>query len=441
MKNKIAGVTAPVYTNTLGVISLYPKKNELYSTGTSGIASFAKNIVRHLPSKAVVFADYQSKPQEYTEGNTTVVRCFRQNSPFMWLNIVQNLNRFPSIRTVLIEFDFALYGSIFTSGLILPFIMLLKMLGYSVYVQSHSVVTNVFTLSGHLGIKENFIGKLKGHIMNTVFHFFYWIIGWCATGIILAEEALRTELAELVPAEKITVIPHGVDTELTRVSKKTARKILGIKPDENVVLFFGFMNWFKGADFFANAFKKTKTLLGKDARFIIAGGESATLKSKSHYREFYEQTLTTVQEAENISITGFVPQSDISLYFAACDLVVFPYRTFFSASGVLSLAMTYQKPFIVSKPISKLFTASDMKEPLKHAQLNVKDVTFALTDRACIETSKKVLRNGLKKKMVHFTGEMRRARDWNSIALKYKSLLLSPQYAGILKTGLAIYEK
>ena len=43
----------------------------------------------------------------------------------------------------------------------MPFLLILRTLGFRVNVVVHGVVIDVFELAGHLGIKDNFIGKIK----------------------------------------------------------------------------------------------------------------------------------------------------------------------------------------------------------------------------------------------------------------------------------------
>jgi glycosyltransferase involved in cell wall biosynthesis len=415
-------------SDTLGVISLYPKKGELYSTGTSGIASFTKNTVAHIENRSVIFAEYIKSPVEYREGDSLVNRCFKKNSPLLWLDLIKALKKYPEVKTLLIQFDFALYGDILTSCLFLPFLGILKLFGYKTTVQIHSVVNNVFKLYGHIGLSNDVIGKIKGSILNVIFKSFYIALGLFSTQIVVSEETLKHKLSTFIPHNKVAVIPHGVDTDLTPMNKAEARKALGISDDEHVVMFFGFVNWFKGADLFVKAYKNTSHLLGKKARFIIAGGESATLKNKAYYKEYFADTVYSIEESKSVNMTGFVPQEKIQQYFSAADLVVFPYRYFMSASGVLSLVFSYKKPFIISSELSQMFTSEDMSTALETVGLDKKDITFNLNTKSCLEVTEKVLRNGLKQKMIDMASYLRVTRSWKKIGAQYQEKIFSPTY-------------
>ncbi len=416
------------------VISPYPKQGEVYSAGASGIASYAKNVVSHMKNKVIVLADYAEEPIIYEEKNVLVVRCFKKNSPLMWVQITKELSQLNLIRNILIQFDFALYGSTLTSGLIIPFLTYLKLRRYTTSFVMHSVIEDILKLHGHVGLnlnkKTDFI---KGKLFNFVFHSFYTIAGLLVKNIIVLEEPLKTILAEFVPAKKITTIPHGVDHELKEMNKIQARKELGIPNDEHIVLFFGYVNWFKGADFFAKAFQNRPEILGKKVHHIIAGGRSSTMKAHTCYKSFFAEVMQYVCDTPHIQMTGYVPQKDIKKYFAAADIVVFPYRYFMNASGVLSLTFSYRKPFIVANTIAHMFDSPDFKEAFKAVGLTKQDITFNLNDKSLVKQTEKVLKNGLKKKMVDAATIIREKRQYAYTALHYENVLFKPDFEAVVK--------
>lgn len=426
------------HSQNLIVISSYPQKGEIYSGKVGGIASFAKNTVRYLPRMVVVIAEYFDEPEIYEEENSLVIRCFRRNDSFMWLEIMKTLFQFRTIRNILLQYDFALYGDTLTSCLVVPFLTILKLIGYRAFFVMHSVILDVFQLSGHLGLKNTTRDKIKGIFLNKIFHFFYLIIGFLAERVITTDEVLNRELSRYISSKKLLAIEHGVDTELAQVGKEYARRKLRIKKGEQMILFFGFVNWFKGADIYVSYFKNIQKLLDKKARFVIAGGESATLSKKDYYQEFYAEVKSEVERSSNIEITGFVPQEKIPLYFSACDLVVFPYRSFTSASGVLSLVLSYKKPFIVSSNIEGMLEAPDMKAGSGITYLRKNELVFDLSKESCLVLTEKVLQNGVKKKMVNFAQIIREKRDWKKTAVLYEQAIFVPSYKQANSAALAL---
>src|SRR3989344_767032 len=125
------------HQDSLIMISLYPKKGELYSAGTSGVASYAKNVVSHMNRKVVVLADCQGKKEMYEEGNVLIYRCFKRNTPTMWFSLFKALLEFSSIKNILIQLDFAVYGGVLSTSFVLPFLGFLKLLGYKTSVTMH----------------------------------------------------------------------------------------------------------------------------------------------------------------------------------------------------------------------------------------------------------------------------------------------------------------
>lgn len=423
------------HQNSILVVSLYPREGEVYSAGASGVASYAKNVVTHMKRNVVVLSDYEKKPEVYEEGNVLVVRCFKNKSPLMWGQLLRTIFEFSAVKHVLVQFDFATYGDWLTSGGVIPFLGVLKALKHEVSVINHHVVLDVTKLSGHVGLGRSLRDQVKGKIYNTAFHVFYKTLGIISKRIIVLEEPLRKKLLTILPRDHVITIPHGVDETLTSLPKDVARKKLGIPQNNYVVLFFGFVNWFKGADIFAKTFHDTHTLSGKKTTVLIAGGASPTLKDREYYQKYFTSVSETVDNSPSLHLTGYVPQEDIASYFSAADVVVFPYRYFMTASGVLSLVFSYKKPFIISCELEEMFHAPDFERALSAARLDTKDITFELTRPSLLAKTEKVLKNGVKRKMVKMAEAMRRERSYENTALRYEHVLfLSAAYNTSLPT-------
>lgn len=419
-------------SNTLLFISLYPKKGETYSAGATGIASYTKNIVSNLGKSAVVLADRRpDSPSIYRENQSLVLRCFTKNSSRMWLELFKTIRQFNHIKYIHLQYDSFMYGGIFTSGLILPFVALLRLLGYQPSVTLHSVVDDSLELRGHVGLDDNLLGTIKGKFYNFIFHTFYRLLSLFAVKIIVLEKTLVKKLLVIAPHAQVVAIPHGVDTTLQTQSRSSARQQLKISKKDLVVIFFGYINWFKGADFFASTFQNINRLLGRRIRFIIAGGISPTLKNKPYYQKYFNSIENTVSQSQSVSLTGYISQKDLSAYFAATDLVVFPYRHFMSASGVLSLVFSYQKPFIISNKLSEMFSTADFRQALRQAKLKQSDLTFNLTAKSCQNKTQKILKNGLLAKAQAMSHLMRHLRSYPQTSKIYYSTLVPASQAAI----------
>lgn len=410
-------------SETCFLISPYPHKGETYSAGLTGVASYAKNTVTNMKRPVIVLGQKQNGYKAYCEKNTLVMRVWQQNSLSMWIHIFHAMRRFPNVKNVLLQFDFGMYGSIIATSLVIPFLTLLKIYGYRVHVVNHHVVNDVHAISGHIGLGTGWKDGLRATIYNGIFHTFYRILGVLSEKVIVLEKALEETMRRYMNEKSVMTIPHAIDPSEKAVRKSDARRKLGIARDEEVVLFFGYVNWFKGADIFAKTFRNRKTLLGKKARFIIAGGRSPTMKTRDYYQKYYESVEKTVYGSATVDITGYVKQEEIALYFSAADIVVFPYRAFMCASGVLSLAFSFEKPFILSHALAGFLRSPDITEALEEARLEKTDLLFSLTKKSFGKAVERVLKNGLKDRMRHCARLLRERRAFYNNARFYDALL------------------
>lgn len=117
-------------------------------------------------------------------------------------------------------------------------------------------------------------------------------------------------------------------------SRDDARRTLGL--DGNVALFFGHVRPFKGLDIALRAWR----LLHANATLVVAG--EAWWKGEAEYREL-ARGLTNVRLDFR-----FIPDAEIATYFAACDVVLAPYRIE-AQSGVALTAFHFARPVIATK--------------------------------------------------------------------------------------------
>ena len=110
--------------------------------------------------------------------------------------------------------------------------------------------------------------------------------------------------------------------------------------ENNVILFFGLIRPHKGLDILIDAISLIKNDI-KNLKVLIIG-------------EAYEDMTKYSRKIESLNLSdlfvfnqSFVEEKNISKYFLSSDLVVLPYKSS-TQSGVLSLAMNFNKPVIVS---------------------------------------------------------------------------------------------
>lgn len=162
--------------------------------------------------------------------------------------------------------------------------------------------------------------------------------------IIAATEKEKRDLIDLynAPADKIAVIPCGVDMEMFHpLPKDEARSMLGMD-SARILLYVGRIEAEKGIEILIEAASLIKKSLKIEVR-IVGGGKEERDKIDS-LREQSRQLgighLTHFQEA--------VPQSELPLYYSAADLCVLPSR--YETFGLVALeALACGTPVIASK--------------------------------------------------------------------------------------------
>lgn len=150
----------------------------------------------------------------------------------------------------------------------------------------------------------------------------------------------------------------------TQLAKEEARQKLGLSKDGKYLLFFGFIRKYKGLDILLKAFAD-KRIQDEGVKLIIAG-------------EYYDkpdeyQAIIKEYNLENalVQANDFIPDSEVSTYFSAADMVVQTYKTA-TQSGVTQIAYYYHNPMLVTDvgglaelvPHNKVgyVTSTDIKE-------------------------------------------------------------------------------
>lgn len=161
---------------------------------------------------------------------------------------------------------------------------------------------------------------------------------------ITMSDKVMTDLKLFAPTKPTQLVAHPLyDNFGEKVSKEEARLKLGIKNEELILLFFGFIRKYKGLDLLLNAMKiiKNSNFNIQNSKLLIAG-------------EFYEDRKAYDEQIEKLDLqeslilhTDFIPDSEVKYYLCAADVVVQPYKNA-TQSGVTPLAYHFEKPMIVT---------------------------------------------------------------------------------------------
>ena len=139
--------------------------------------------------------------------------------------------------------------------------------------------------------------------------------------------------------QKIHVVPHGVYMKKMNpsVTKSTARDSLGLSKNAKVLLFFGYINEYKGFDVLVKAIN----LLDETAplEIMVAG------KVQNGYEKAFESILKEKKSGKYVLLTEYVSEEKLELCFKAADVTVLPYKEA-SQSGVLFMSYSFGVPVI-----------------------------------------------------------------------------------------------
>jgi glycosyltransferase involved in cell wall biosynthesis len=399
--------------DSLLVISTYPDQKTTHTGG--GLATYTKNSLLAIRKadplrKIIVLANIIDEPEIYLEKGILVIRCWERSLLHFYFPLTKALLKFDQVKNILLGFEFAAYGDLFTTGLLPLYLTILKFAGKHLVTVVHQVVADLTDLAIHTGIDKNKHLNLYNRLLTT---YFRWL-GFASHKIVTLETNLADRFNEIVSDHKAIAIPHGLYPKKA-IDQKLAQKRLNLDSKNLYVLCFGYLSHYKGSDLIVKAFKKPLMAGGKKVRLILAGGENQTQGQKHHYQRFYKNLYKAIDNNPNIIHTGFVPDTRIKTFYSAADLTVFPYRTFMSASGPLSLAIAYRKPFVVSTALS-----------------NYSSTTFDLS----IDSIRKTIKDALSKKrnlsqLEKLSQVMATERNFNHQGSLYLSLFDNPSPAPI----------
>ena len=382
--------------NNLIIISPYPKTTK-YSHVLSALASFNKNLVDKLKTRynLVILADNENKKDH-------AVKTWEKNDFFNYFKLVKAIVGYKNSQNILIQFEWVVFGrNIFFVGFFPVFLLALKLLGKKTHVVLHGV---------NFDFKPIFGTGLKTKLLNTGSYVFYSLVCLLTRKIIVTENHFKKQLLKLPFTEnKVIFIPHGVDTLFKKQNKKNFKKInLG---------YFGFLHPYKGPKLLLDLFT---TINYGEYSLTFFGGESPNLMKNKDYQTYMKNFYLNAKKL-GVKITGFVEENKLGKYFNEVDLVIFPYHSFISSSGMLAMTFSFEKPFILSRPMIGYFDSPDFSEALKETGFKKEDFIFDFNQES-FEYRLNWARKNLTQ-LVNFSRIMKEKRDWKKISKQYETLL------------------
>ncbi len=177
----------------------------------------------------------------------------------------------------------------------------------------------VLTFSADLLLERRLVGKpLKGlhaRVAEAEARYTYRL----ARKILCVSRAAKRHLIEnwQVPAEKIVVMPNGVDVDLFKPdeSQGTLRCDLGLQDRQVIAFVGGFQPW-HGLELLVESFAIVLSQV-PSARLLLVGDGRARPSLERAIREFDVES--------KVIITGLVPQAQVPAHLSLADVAVMPY--------------------------------------------------------------------------------------------------------------------
>lgn len=333
-------------------VTLYPPKGEKH-VSSSGVASYSKNLITSLNKSGdeqFVICNVLDTPQHYREEGITVIRAFARSPGF----IVRTHKELKKIKpdVVHIQQELSLFGGILTAYLLQWLVFAWRK---KTVITLHGVV-NPHAIDAAF-VKEN-NSSLPVWVVRLAFRIIYRpLMKWAKT-VVVHEDYFKEIMVKHyhIAPEKIRVIPHGVEP-LQTIPQNEARKQVAVKANANVALFMGYATGYKGIDLLIDGFA-VYAKQNKNAYLIIGAGKHPKLRNDAVYLKEYSRLqakAASLLPSTQYTWRGFIEEDDITAYYSASDVSLYPYTTAMSSSGPMSFAIGYEKPFLVSTAFEAIF--------------------------------------------------------------------------------------
>ncbi len=159
-------------------------------------------------------------------------------------------------------------------------------------------------------------------------------------GYLVMSESVERDLAALKRGAPFRRVPHPLYAQFDRgrFTRQSARAHLGLQPDAEVAVFFGYVRRYKGLDTLLEAWPLVRSR--RAATLLVAG-------------DFYEdpapyRALAAAAGPEAVRLREeYLPDAEVEALFKAADVVVLPYRSA-TQSGVTHVAYALGVPVITT---------------------------------------------------------------------------------------------
>lgn len=369
------------------VISRWPGKKK--DARFDGIATYTKetvtSFVREYNTRFVILAEVaDAEPKsELIDEKILLLRIFDPTARSLFPKILEWLKIFDSISEVFVHAEFCASSAPKIAILEVPFLLLIRLSGRRITYYAHNVVDDLT----HLNLNAS---PIKIKLLTWGLRAYYVAMGMVVNRFVVLEEVIKTRLKKYVKGKPIAVQLHWVRQRPTAISARQAKKRLGLNPTQTLIMSFGYVSYYKGSDWLAElAEKLSQSKEFKNLHFVLAGGPIHSLKFKRYSQSpaaklYYNRIQEKAAKLPNLTLTGFIPEDELPLWFAAADLVICPYRGLIGGSGALTLAISHNKLFLVSREMLENLQSQKLEAAIREAGLKQKHVCFSLNSRSFV---------------------------------------------------------
>jgi len=180
-----------------------------------------------------------------------------------------------------------------------------------------------------------------------------------ASTIISLSETEKDDLRNLYgsPAEKIVVIPGGVDLQkFAQSPKNRSREKLGFDQKDFILLYVGRLEWRKGIGTLISAIKLLKQEIPNIKTVIVGGRIFGRQKNIKDFKE-YQRLLDKAEEEgikNSVQFTGRIDNERLPLFYSMADVFIIP--SYYEPFGLVALEANACKVPVVASSVGGLKT-------------------------------------------------------------------------------------
>jgi len=259
-----------------------------------------------------------------------------------------------------LQHEWLVFGILFANLFYALMLFMLKLLGKKVVVTFHTVfdlkrlnkeTLRLFNIRYPLGLVKkaiSFLTKFYAAASNV---------------IVVHTDQMKIALVKQyrVSPRKVVVISHFVK-KLPNMGRDEAKRKLGLQ-GKKVLLLFGLIRKGKGYEHVVRAFQRVRKKIPNAVLLIVGAVREGEMYWGDKYLEYLRRLVKKLGLGDCVRFfTRYIPDDEVPVFFGAADVVVLPYekgKSYYSASGILHLAMNFNTPVIAARTLQFLEIRDD----------------------------------------------------------------------------------